>query len=241
MSNITSAGVSRRFEGHFAISGQALTRAQPVAERLVQRLARALQEGETMPDIAFVQTLVARTIGILNAELEDSDNQRKHFRSVDRHRRDVMTKAGNKLRFALADVRYILDRTLSKETARAVFEGRSNLTRLVSPVLERVSGRLVTLLADPKFDWEALPDAGYRTTLDAGQMHKRLAPLRPAPLRPAMYKHLAPLRPHRFAAIGCRHVQAPGTASRPLAAVGPLGWVADSGRPATSDFFACNG
>ncbi len=48
----------------------------------------------------------------------------------------------------------------------AVFEGRSNLSRLRSPVLERVSERMVSLLADPKLGWDRIADAGHRANVE---------------------------------------------------------------------------
>lgn len=175
MSNITSAGVSRRFQSLFEASGQAINQAPAVAAILTEILSPALEDGETLPGVEQLQRIIGRRIASLNAELEEADHQRKHFKSLDRHRREVIERATAKLRSALVDVRYILDRTLTKTEAKAFFEGRSNLTRLKSPVIERVSARLVSLLADPKFGWDQLSDAGYRATAEASRLRLQAA------------------------------------------------------------------
>lgn len=175
MSNITSAGVSRRFQSLFEASGQAINQAPAVAVILTEILSPALDDGEILPNLELLQRVIGRRIASLNAELEEADHQRKHFKSLDRHRREVLERSTAKLRNALVDVRYILDRTLTKTEAKAFFEGRSNLTRLKSPVIERVSARLVSLLADPKFGWDQLSDAGYRATAEASRLRLQVA------------------------------------------------------------------
>lgn len=175
MANIVSAGVSLRFQSLADAAGRALNLASAVAEILTQRLSRVLREGETMPDIAFLQVLIARSLALYNQELEESDQQRKHLKGIEVHRRVVMEAASEKLRSALVDVRYSLDRTLTKKEAKAVFEGRSNLTRLKSPVLERVSERLILLLEEPSFGWSDLADSGHRITVETNKARLQAA------------------------------------------------------------------
>lgn len=175
MSNITSNTVSRRFQHLVEASGQAINLAPAVAEIIAERLRAVLREGETLPDIAFLQTLIGRSLDLLNEQLEAGDQLRKHNKNIARHRREVLEKASTKMRSALVDVRFILDRTLSKREAKAVFEGRGNLTRLKSPVLERVSERLVRLLEDPKFGWDGLADSGHRATAEASRLRLEAA------------------------------------------------------------------
>jgi len=175
MANISSAGVSQRFESFADAAKRALGLAPVVGQALAERLSLVLQEGETVPDLAFAQVLIARSLALHNQNLEISDKQRKHLKSIEVHRRVVMEAASMKLRDALIDVRYSLDRTLTRKEAMALFEGRSNLTRLKSPVLERVSDRLVTLLEEPSLGWANLEDEGHRTTAELNKARLRTA------------------------------------------------------------------
>lgn len=170
MSNIVSVGVSRRFQNLFEAAAQALNLAADVAAEIIEDLRSELQEGEVMPDLELLQKLIGRKVARVNNELEEGDNLRKHLKNIDRHRREVKHEVSQKLRQALVDVRYVLDRTRTKKEANAFFEGRSNLTRLKSPVLERVAARLVLLLNDPKLGWDKLADAGHRANVDASRL-----------------------------------------------------------------------
>lgn len=170
MSMIVSAEVSRRFENVREAAGQALSHSPPVAEEIAEDLQPFLEEGEVMPDFVLFQTLISRALAQVSRELDDADHQRKHFKNIDSFHKEALDKAAVRLRSALADVRYILDRTLSKKQATAFFEGRSNLTRLGTPVIERVSARLLSLLSDPKLGWDQLEDEGYRATAEASRV-----------------------------------------------------------------------
>jgi hypothetical protein len=175
MSNIVSAGISRRFEHVVQACSQAAHMAERVAEALVEDLRPVLREGETMPDVALLQELIARRLALANEELEQADHLRKHQRHVDRHYRERLEAARVNLRQVLVDVRYVLDRTLSKELAMSSFEGRSQLSRLRSPVLERVGQRLFALLEDPKMGWEEVEDAGRRAYVETVRQRLRQA------------------------------------------------------------------
>jgi hypothetical protein len=170
MSMIVSAEVSRRFENVREAAGQALSHSPPVAEEIAEDLQPFLEEGEVMPDFVLFQTLISRALAQVSRELDDADHQRKHFKNIDNFHKEALDKAAVKLRRALADVRYILDRTLSKKQATAVFESRNNLTRLKSPVIERVGARLLSLLSDPKLGWDQVEDEGYRATAEAAKV-----------------------------------------------------------------------
>lgn len=175
MSNIVSVGVSRRFQNLFEAAAQALNLAGEVAAEIIEDLRGELLEGEVMPDLELLQKLIGRKVARSNNELEEGDNLRKHLKNIDRHRREVKHEVSQKLRQALVDVRYVLDRTRTKKEANAFFEGRSNLTRLTSPVLERVAARLVTLLNDSKLGWDKLADAGHRANVDASRLRLEAA------------------------------------------------------------------
>jgi hypothetical protein len=175
MSNIVSAGISRRFEHVAQACSQAAHMAERVAEALVEDLRPVLREGETMPDLALLQELIARRLALANEELEQADHLRKHQRNVDHHYRVRLEAARQKLRSVLVDVRYVFDRTLSKELAMSSFEGRSKLSRLRSPVLERVGERMFGLLGDPKLGWDEIDDAGRRAFVESVRQRLRLA------------------------------------------------------------------
>jgi hypothetical protein len=170
MSNIVSAGNSRRFDNIFVAADQAIHQAPLVAEAIVPDMVPELEAGEVLPDLALVLKLLSRGLKKVSRQLDDGDNRRKHIKNVERQQKEVLEQATDKLRVALADVRYALDRTLSEKQAKAVFEGRSALGKLRTPVIERVSTRLLNLLADPKFGWEELEDQGYRATAAAARV-----------------------------------------------------------------------
>lgn len=175
MSNSVSAGISRRFEHLIEASTHASFMAERVAEVLVEDLRPVLREGEVMPDVALLQELISRRLALANDELEQADHLRKHQRNVESHHREVLETARVKLRNVLVDVRYVLDRTLSKKLAMASFEGRSKLSRLRSPVLERVGDRMFNLLGDPKLGWDQIEDAGRRAYVETVRERLRLA------------------------------------------------------------------
>lgn len=175
MSNIQSAGVSRRFENIMVAARQAIDQAPLVAGAIAPDLVPELEEGEVLPDYVLSQKLISRALVRVSRQLDEADHQRKHVKSVDSHHKKVVDKATGKLRAALVDVRYILDRTLSKEEAKEFFEGRSNLAKLKSPVIERVSARLISLLTDPKIGWQEVADEGYRSTAEATRVRLQKA------------------------------------------------------------------
>jgi hypothetical protein len=175
MSSITSAGISRRFEHLIEASKHASFMKERVAEALVEDLRPVLREGETMPDVALLQELIARRLALANEELEQADHLRKHQRNIDHHYRGKLEAVRQKLRSVLVDVRYVFDRTLSRELAMSSFEGRSKLSRLRSPVLERVGERMFGLLGDPKLGWEEVEDAGRRAFVESVRQRLRLA------------------------------------------------------------------
>ncbi len=173
MSNIQSRAVSRQFAQLEEVSSRALDLASEVAAVLTNSLRPYLQEGETLPDIALLQELLGRRIRGGSQELISSDHDRRHRRNVERQRLMQLRESEAKLKAALFEVRFFLDRTLDKKVANSVFEGRGDLSKLRSPVLERVSERLLSLFEDPKMGWDTLADAGHRTSLQVNR--ERLA------------------------------------------------------------------
>ncbi len=173
MSIIRSSTVSRQFAQLGEVSNRALDLAPSVAIVLEEMLRPYLEEGETLPDIAFLQKLLGRRIQSDNQELISSDHDRRHRKNVEQQRLMQLRESAAKLKGALVEVRFFLDRTLEKKVANSVFEGRSDLSKLKSPVLERVSERLASLLEDPKMGWDQLADAGHRTNLQINR--ERLA------------------------------------------------------------------
>lgn len=167
MSNVVSTGISRRFEHLVEAAAHASLMAPKIAEVLVEDLRPVLREGETMPDVALLQELISRRLALSNEELEQADHLRKHQKSVESHYRELLESARKKVRKVLVDVRYIFDRTFSKEMAMASFEGRSELSRLRSPVLERVGERMLNLLGDPKLGWDEVEDAGLTAFVES--------------------------------------------------------------------------
>jgi len=155
------------------VSNRALDLAPSVAIVLEEMLRPYLEEGETLPDIAFLQKLLGRRIQSDNQELISGDHDRRHRKNVEQQRLMQLRESAAKLKGALVEVRFFLDRTLEKKVANSVFEGRSDLSKLKSPVLERVSERLASLLEDPKMGWDQLADAGHRTNLQINR--ERLA------------------------------------------------------------------
>jgi hypothetical protein len=170
MSNIQSAGVSRRFESLLLAARQAVDQAPLVAGAIAPDLIPELEEGEVLPDYILSQKLISRALVRVSRQLDEADHQRKHVKNIDRHQKKVFEKAAGKLRAALVDVRYVLDRNLDKDEAKQAFEGRSNLARLKTPVIERVSTRLISLLGDPKAGWGEVEDEGHRNTAEAARI-----------------------------------------------------------------------
>jgi hypothetical protein len=170
MANIVSAGNSRRFDSIFVAADQAIHQSPRVAAAIIPDMVSELQEGEVLPDLALALQLLSRGLKKVSHQLDEGDHRRKHLKSLDRQRKEALEQATVKLRSALVDVRHILDRTLSEKQAKAVFEGRSALGKLRTPVIERVSTRLLNLLADPKFGWGELADEGYRATAEADRV-----------------------------------------------------------------------
>ena len=169
MSTIQSTLVSRQFSHLEDAASRATELATPVADVLKELLSPHLREGELLPDIAFLQVLIGRFLQSTNEQLIGIDHERKHRQNVDRQRLQVRNETANKLRNALAEVRFFLDRTLERKVANSVFEGRSDLSKLKSPVLERVSERILALINDPKMAWDALPDSGHRILLQVNR------------------------------------------------------------------------
>lgn len=166
MSNIVSTGVSRSFDNIFVAANQAIDQAPSVAGAIVPDLVPELREGESLPDFALGIQLLSRALVRVSRQLDEGDHRRKHVKNIERQGKEILEKATVKLRDALVDVRQILDRTLSKKQAMAVFEGRSALGKLKPPVIERVSLRLISLLGEPRFGWGELADEGHRITAE---------------------------------------------------------------------------
>lgn len=170
MSNIVSFGVSQRFENLIEAAQLAIDHAPLVGAAIATDLLPDLEEGETLPDFAHAQRVLSRALVKVSRQLDEGDNRRKHIKSVESHRKELLQKAIEKLRSALVDVRYALDRTLSKKAAKAYFEGRSNLSRLNPPVIQRISSRMLILLEDPKLGWQEIQDQGHRATAEAARI-----------------------------------------------------------------------
>lgn len=170
MSNIVSLEVSRRFENLIEAAQLAVDHAPLVGAAIVADLTPDLEEGETLPDFAHAQKVVSRALVTVSRQLDEADNRRKHFKTVEKYRKELLQKAIVKLRAALVDVRSVLDQTMSKKGAKEYFEGRGNLSRLNPPVIQRISARMILVLQDPKLGWAELEDAGYRASAEAAKV-----------------------------------------------------------------------
>lgn len=76
------------------------------------------------------------------------------------------------LRKVLTEIRFGLDVAIGKEGTTSYFEGRSSLSRLTAPVLERVGSKLLHLFEDPKFGWAEMPE---RTRISLQGLRQALA------------------------------------------------------------------
>lgn len=177
MSTIQSSTVSKQFESQQEAASRAIDLAPSVAAVLAEKTRPYLEEGEVLPDLTLQLKLIGRWLRASSEFLGNSDHNRRHLRNIEKQRRQTAREKAGELRDTLVEVRFLLDRTLDKKVSSSVFEGRSDLSKLRSPVLERVSARLLSLLEDPKMGWDQLADVGRRAAVQYNRerLQSRLA------------------------------------------------------------------
>lgn len=193
MANNGSKIVTRQVENLREAASRARDLAPAVAAAIQAEIAPFYEEGEPEIDFEHLQIVTGRWIAGMNSGLSDNQYQRHHLRSLNRHLREQVKGAAANLRKLLTEIRFGLDVAIGKEATASYFEGRSSLSRLTAPIMERVGSKLLHLFEDPKFGWADMP-ARTRTSLqDLRQaLEEELAKLQAA---------VESLRPERSALV----------------------------------------
>lgn len=164
MANNGSKIVTRQVENLRDAASRARDLAPAVAAVIESELEPLYEEGAPRLDIRYLQIMAGKWIEKLSSGLSDNQYERHHLRSLNRHLREQVKGVAANLRKLLTEIRFTLDVAIGKEAAASYFEGRSSLSRLTAPILERVGSKLLHLFEDPKFGWADMP-ARTRTTL----------------------------------------------------------------------------
>lgn len=165
MANNGSKIVTRQVENLREAASRARDLAPQVAAAMREELTPLYEPGGPEIDFDLLQVTTGKWISRILDGLSDNQYQRHHLRNLNRHFREQIKNSAAQLRKVLTEIRFGLDVAIGKEATAAYFEGRSSLSRLTAPVLERVATKLLHVFEDPKFGWAEMPER-TRTSLE---------------------------------------------------------------------------
>jgi hypothetical protein len=175
-----SKTVARRLETALEAGSRVKDYAETIAATLLADLAPHYVVGKEPPDVRYLLELIGRRFASLSETLSTADYDRQNQASLTKFQKDRERMAAQDVRNLLADVRYVLDRTIGKDMTTLHFEGRSALVKMGFPVMVRVAGKLVTLMRDESVGWSNYPVDDHLTPRDvlAAKLEEALGQLR---------------------------------------------------------------
>lgn len=160
-----SKGVTDRQRVAKAIVAAARTHAQEVGERLREILAPALQEGQTLPDLADFQQVLARYLEMRTSAIIAADEAHLVEQDDDvdpRRRRD---EAAAVLSRTLVEIREGLVGAFGRDTLRELV-GLQGETASEPVVLLRQANRVLERLREPAFELRTPQREGIQVDFD---------------------------------------------------------------------------
>lgn len=142
-----------------AFAASARTLAQKVQEAFAAKASPFLREGETIPDLIFVQELISRWLEQSGANLLVRDVTYVDEIRRAKDGRTQLARSTSVLRERLRDARHLIERSLGKGKVRDLF-ARTDFSEASSLTLTQIGREVRNALRDPKYDWASITGDG---------------------------------------------------------------------------------